>query len=212
MIIVAAIYIIYESIRRWLYGLALENIEAGAAFILLATLLNGALGWYLIRQGKRYHSIVVEANGKHILTDSWTSLGVIVALVLTLLTGWLPFDPIIAILVAMNILWSGAQLIRRSIGGLMDEADPEIERKLRDLLRQEAEKHHIQFHRLRHRDSGNKLFIDVHLLFPKNTPIEHAHAVATKIEHLIDDIFSVSVEATTHLEPLEGHDVAHKMN
>ncbi len=84
MIIIAALYIIYESIERWLAGLYLENIEVGTGFVALATVINGALGWYLIRQGKKYHSLILEANGKHVLTDSWTSLGVIVSLLLTL--------------------------------------------------------------------------------------------------------------------------------
>ena len=188
MIIVAGLYILYESIEKWLTGQYLENIEQGIGFIMLATVINGGLGWYLIRQGKKYHSIVLEANGKHVLTDSWTSLGVIVALLLTLWTGWLPFDPIIAIIVATNILLSGAKLVRRSIGGLMDEADPNINKKLTEILQQESEKYDVQFHHLRHRNAGNKLIIEFHLLFHKDVPISNAHEQATIIERTINEL------------------------
>ena len=212
MIIVAGLYIIYESVEKWINGLHLDNVEEGTGFIVLATVINGALGWYLIRQGKKYHSIVLEANGKHVLTDSWTSLGVTVALILTLLTGWLPFDPIIAIIVATNILWSGAKLVRRSIGGLMDEADPNIYKKLKEILQQQSEKYAVQFHHLRHRNAGNKLIIEFHLLFQKDLPISNAHEQATNIERTIMNSISMQTEVTSHLEPIEGHDAAHSGN
>ena len=212
MIMVAGLYILYESIEKWLTGQYLENIEQGIGFIMLATVINGGLGWYLIRQGKKYHSIILEANGKHVLTDSWTSLGVIVALLLTLWTGWLPFDPIIAIIVATNILLSGAKLVRRSIGGLMDEADPNINKKLREILQQESEKYDVQFHHLRHRNAGNKLIIEFHLLFHKDVPISKAHEQATIIERTIMNSISMQTEVTSHLEPIEGHDEAHSGN
>ncbi len=209
MIIIAALYIIKESIDKWLTGHHLENIEQGIGFIVLATVINGGLGWYLIRQGKKYHSIVLEANGKHVLTDSWTSLGVIVALLLTLWTGWLPFDPIIAILVAINILWSGSKLVRRSVGGLMDEADPNVNKKLREILQKATKEYDIRFHRLRHRNAGNKLVIEFHLLFHKDIPISKAHQQATCLEKAIIDSFPMQTEVTSHLEPIEGHDESH---
>jgi len=209
MIIVAGLYIIYESVEKWINGLHLDNVEEGTGFIVLATVINGALGWYLIRQGKKYHSIVLEANGKHVLTDSWTSLGVTVALILTLLTGWLPFDPIIAIIVATNILWSGAKLVRRSIGGLMDEADPSMHQELLKILQQESGKYDVRFHNLRHRNAGNKLIIEFHLLFHKDVSISNAHEQATSIERTIMNSISMQTEVTSHLEPIEGHDDAH---
>src|SRR5262249_52023932 len=97
MIILAAIYIIYEAIHKWIIGLQLENVGVGAVFTAMASIINAGLGWYLVRQGKRHHSLVLEANGKHVLTDSWTSFGVIFGLILVMLTGWLPFDPLLAI-------------------------------------------------------------------------------------------------------------------
>jgi cation diffusion facilitator family transporter len=210
MIILAAIYIIYQAIEKWLSGLYLENLGTGAVFTTIATLINGGLGWYLVHQGKKYHSIVLDANGKHVLTDSWTSLGVILALVLTMITGWLPFDPILAIIVALNILWTGGKLIRRSIGGLMDESDPRVDAILKALLQRETEKRGMAFHHLRHRNAGNKLLIEFHLLFHENVTVATAHEQATLIEKEIHRAFTYNIEVISHLEPIEGHDEVHE--
>ncbi|RMH80520.1 MAG: cation transporter [Calditrichaeota bacterium] len=210
MIIIAAVYIIYEAIHKWLAGLQLQHITEGTALVGLAVIINGALGWYLIHMGRKHHSLVLEANGKHVLTDSWTSLGVIVALMLTRLTGWLPFDPLLAILVALNILWSGSKLVRRSIAGLMDEADPQMQAQLTGILTAASREEGIQFHHLRHRNAGNRLIVDVHLLFPQETSISRAHELATRIERLIMNELPMQVEVITHLEPIEGHDEIHR--
>jgi cation diffusion facilitator family transporter len=209
MIVMAAVYIIYESVMKWIRGLHLQNIETGTFFIVLATVINGLLGWYLVSRGKRNNSLILVANGKHVLTDSWTSFGVILGLVLTIVTGWLPFDPIVAILVALNILWSGGKLMRQSIGGLMDEADPEVHNKILSILEQETSKHSIVFHDVRHRNAGNKLHIEFHLLFHKDLTIAEAHEKATIIEKAIAKAFPVITEVTSHLEPIEGHNEIH---
>ena len=107
LIVLAAVYIIYEAVSKWIAGLQLENLGRGTMYVGAAALINLGLGLYLVRQGHRHRSLILVANGKHVLTDSWTSLGVIVGLLLVARTGWLPFDPILAILVAVNILWSG---------------------------------------------------------------------------------------------------------
>lgn len=209
MIVMAAIYIIYESVLKWIHGLYLENIEAGTSFIIIATIVNGLLGWHLVRKGKKNNSIILVANGKHVLTDSWTSLGVIVGLILTMITGWMPFDPIVAIMVAINILWSGGKLMRQSIGGLMDEADPEVHNKITSILEKETSKNSIIFHDVRHRNAGNKLHIEFHLLFHKDLTIAEAHEKATLIEQAIAKSFTMITEITTHLEPIEGHNEVH---
>ena len=210
MIIIAAIYIIYQAIEKWLSGLYLENIGTGTIFTIIATTINGGLGWFLVHQGRKYHSIVLDANGKHVLTDSWTSLGVIIALVLTMITGWLPFDPILAIIVALNILWTGGKLIRRSIGGLMDESDPRVDAILKALLQRETEKRGMAFHHLRHRNAGNKLLVEFHLLFHENVTVAQAHEQATLIEKEIHRAFTHNIEVISHLEPIEGHDEVHE--
>lgn len=209
MIVIAALYIIYDAIHKWLVGLAIQDLGQGIMFTTFATVTNGLLGWFLVRQGKKYHSIVLIANGKHVLTDSWTSLGVIVGLILIVVTGWLPFDPILAILVALNILWTGSKLIRQSIGGLMDESDPTIDAKLRTLLEQESQKYNIRFHGLRHRNAGNRLLVEFHLLFSENVSVALAHEQATLIEQEIHKSFPNPTEILSHLEPLEGHDEIH---
>jgi cation diffusion facilitator family transporter len=210
MIVLAAVYIVFESITKWMAGLTLENLGAGTLFTVAAVVVNGALGWYLVRLGKRYHSILLEADGKHVLTDSWTSLGVVVALILIQLTGWLPFDPILAILVALNILWSGGKLVRRSIGGLMDEADPAIDAAIRRTLIEQSTKYGIQFHNVRHRNAGNRLLIEFHLLFPRKLPIARAHEIATTIESELHRALPTETEILSHLEPIEGHDEVHE--
>lgn len=209
MIVFAAFYIIYESIRKWIAGLAIENLDVGTMYVAGAAVINAALGAYLVWQGKRHHSLILVANGKHVLTDSWTSFGVIVGLLLVLWTGWLPFDPILAILVAMNILWSGGKLIRQSVGGLMDEVDPTTHAKLEEVLQREAGGRGRRYHELRHRNSGSVLWVDLHLLFPDGTRIEEAHWKATEVEAAIKKEFPTPVIVNTHLEPLEVHDQTH---
>src|SRR5690606_17039745 len=120
MIVLAALYIVYESVSKWLNGLALENLSSGLWLTVAAFAINGVLGGFLVWRGCKTGALIVEANGRHVLTDSWTSLGVIAGLLLAWLTGWKPFDPICAILVALNILWSGISLMRRAFRGLMD--------------------------------------------------------------------------------------------
>ena len=209
LIIVAAVFILYQAIQKIFYGFELENLDAGMAFISLATILNGGLGFYLVKQGKRYHSLVLEADGKHILTDCLTSLGVILALVLTRLSGWIYFDPIIAILIALNILWTGIRLMYNAFHGLMDRADPSLDERIRTLLNETAAKYQVDYHNIRHRNAGNRLLIEVHLLFPNEISISRAHEVATHIEHQMESAFDKPTELVTHLEPLEGHDEIH---
>lgn len=210
MIIVAAIFIIYEAVEMWVTGLTARNLGPGTTITAIAMVINAALGWYLVRQGRKYNSIVLEANGKHVLTDSWTSVGVILGLTLVIITGWLPFDPILAIVVACNILWTGMQLIRKSIGGLMDESNPETDARLRALFEEATAKRNVRFHGLRHRNAGNKILVEVHLLFPNNISIAEAHEQATLIEREIHKAFPSQLEVLTHLEPVEGHDEIHE--
>jgi cation diffusion facilitator family transporter len=153
--------------------------------------------------------MIVEADGRHVLTDCLTSLGVLVGLGLTILTGWLRFDPIVAILVALNILWMGSKLIRRSIGGLMDEVDPATQAQIRRLLIEMTSEAGVEFHGLRHRNAGNTNWVEFHLLFPKDTSLESAHSLATKIEERIQKDATMRTEVISHLETLAGHHDVH---
>jgi len=166
MIVVAAIAILYESIRKWMAGLQLEHLGAGTALILLAGIFNAGLGYYLLRVGRRTNSLILEADGKHVLTDSWTSFGVVGGLVLVMLTHWKPFDPLVAIAVAANILWSGGRLVWHSAVGLMDYSEPEAGRKIREKLDTICSELAIQYHGVRFRTTGYRQIIEVHCCSP----------------------------------------------
>ena len=209
MIIIAAVYIIFESVHKWLGGLHLDNLGMGSALTAAAALINGALGGYLRLVGKRKHSLILEANGKHVLTDCWTSIAVLVGLVLVLTTKWLPFDPICGIIMAVNILISGAALLKSAFAGLMDRADPDIQRKLTLLLDQRCQHHGLAYHGLRHRNLGDAHWVEVHLLFPESTPLAAAHRTATAIEGDIERSLSSRAYVSTHLESATDHDELH---
>lgn len=209
LIILAAIFIIFISIKRLIFGIEISNLDKGTYFTFSASVINLFLGGYLVWKGKKSNSIILIANGKHVLTDSWTSFGVVGGLLLTWLTGWLPFDPIVAIAAALNILWSGGKLVRQSIGGLMDEGDKSVSDSIKKLLDKETSTGGLEYHQLRFRESGNVLWIEFHLLFPKGTLLEDAHNIATKLESSIKINLNAQANITTHLEPLELHDAIH---
>jgi cation diffusion facilitator family transporter len=209
MIILAALAIIAAAIQKWLSGLQLERLGLGTLVVLAAALVNAALGWYLVRTGRRNHSLILEANGKHVLTDSWTSFGVVAGLALVLATGWKLLDPLIAIGVALNILWSGSGLIRRSVQGLMDYSDPETGRRLRAHLDALCAKLGVEYHGVRFRTTGSRLLIEVHLLFPRDVPVGEAHRLATALEDRLPRLLDVPAQVTTHLESLEDHQEVH---
>jgi cation diffusion facilitator family transporter len=205
MIVVAAIAILYESIRKWAAGLQLEHLGAGTALILLAGIVNAGLGYYLLRVGKRTNSLILVADGKHVLTDSWTSFGVVGGLGLVLLTHWKPFDPLVAIAVAGNILWSGGHLVWHSAVGLLDYSDPEAGRRIRDNLDVICSQLAIQYHGVRFRTTGYRQIIEVHLLFPLQTSVSEAHRPATILEERLPAELGMPAEVTTHIESLEDH-------
>ena len=209
MIILAALYIIYESLHKWRAGLQLENLGAGTALTAAAAAINGGLGGYLVWVGRRKSSFILTANGKHVLTDCWTSLAVLVGLGLVLTTGWLPFDPLCGIVMACNILWSGAGLIRSAFVGLMDQADPEAQARLTELLERETRQHGLSYHQLRHRNLGDAHWVEVHLLFPEGVSLVDAHRTATSIEQVIEHALEPRAHVTTHLESAADHAELH---
>lgn len=209
MIALAALYIVYQALQQWIHGIYLQDLDLGIGFVLIAMIINGALGGYLIRKGKKYRSIVLVANGKHVLTDSWTSAGVVLALLLTKLTGWMPLDPIIAILIAANILWTGSKLVRTSVGGLMDAADPKLDKEIKTKLDGLVQAEKVEYHCLRYRNAGSRLLIDFHVLFSDDISLIRAHEIATRIEVSLQRLLKVPCEITTHLEPKESHDKSH---
>jgi cation diffusion facilitator family transporter len=212
MIILAAIAILIEAIRKWMAGLQLENLGAGTLLVLFAGIVNAVLGYYLLRIGRRTNSMILAADGKHVLTDSWTSFGVVGGLGLVLLTGWKPFDPLIAIAVAGNIFWSGGHLVWRSAVGLMDYSDPTAGRKIRQKLDTICSELAIQYHGVRFRTTGYRQIVDVHLLFPQLTSVSEAHRLATILEERLPAELGMPAEVVTHLESLEDHAEVHHQN
>lgn len=209
LIILAAAFIIFESIKKLIHAVELTNLDIGTYVVFAASVINLVLGGYLVWQGKQSKSLILVANGKHVLTDSWTSFGVVLGLVLVMFTGWLPFDPIIASAVALNIVWSGGKLIRQAVGGLMDEADPEVEQSIREVLDAETSKRGLQYHELRYRESGNSMWVEYHVLFPEDTRLQDAHNTATEIEAALSSSLQRPARIISHLEPTVGHDEVH---
>ncbi len=209
LISIAGVFILYQATRQWVSGLEPQHLGPGTALTAVALVINGFLGWYLLRLGRRSESLILVANGKHVLTDAWTSIGVLVGLGLTWSTGWMGFDPICAILVGLNILWSGARLMWESANGLMDRADPQIQEALVKRLDAVTEKHGITWHQMRHRHLGDGHWVDFHLVFDDETSVRDAHAIASKVEAAVRDEIGTSTTVTTHLEPAEDHERIH---
>ena len=183
LIIMAAGYIIYEAVMSLINGPTLESLSIGVIFIAAAGFVNLALGYYLITTGKKTNSITLIADGKHVLTDAITSIGVLIGIVLVLITDFILLDPIIAIIVAINIVFTGYKLIRESIGGLMLETNPETLKKISNLLIAMKRDYWIDLHELRYWQSGDRTFMDFHLILPYYFTIEQSH----KEEKRIDD-------------------------
>lgn len=189
LIVVAAVVIIYESVVAIIAGPELNQLGIGAVIITIASVVNLLLGNYLIKTGKKTNSITLVADGKHVLTDSITSFGVIAAVVLVIITSIQLLDPIIAILVALNILFTGWKLIRESIGGLMNEVNPETLKKLSDKLISIKKNYWIDIHELRFWQSGDKVFIDFHLILPYYFNIKQTHEEENLIEEELQKDF-----------------------
>jgi len=210
LIVIAALAIIVAAVQKWIAGLAFERLGTGTLLIVGASIINGGLGWYLVRTGRRAGSLILEANGKHVLTDCYTSIGVVAGLCLVLLTGWKSFDPIVAILVAANILWSGGELMRRSVRGLMDYSDPHVAAVLREKLDALCAELGLQYHGVRFRGTGQRLLVELHLLFPYTMSLGEAHERATQLEELLPARLGRPAEVITHLESLEDHSAVHR--
>jgi len=201
MIAVAAVLILYEAGRQFVFGVSIERLEVGMVLTAGAAAVNLALGLALVRVGKSTGSPLLRSNGLHVLTDVWTSLAVLAALLLIRLTGWLWWDPIAAVIAALNILRTGVRLIRQSLGGLLDEADAAKERELIALLERQTRARGIGYHDLRHRHSGQVDWVELHLVFDDAINVHDAHVAATEIEAAIAAHLGEHTRVITHLEP-----------
>ena len=203
MIFVAAVSIIAMAIPRLLAPRPLDEVGWGLAISILASLLNGVVAWRLFRAARQHRSITLEADARHLLTDVWTSAGVIVGVGVVWLTGWDRLDPLIALGVAVNIIMTGVDLVRRSAKGLLDVAVPAEERAaIQAVLNRYERERGIQWHALRTREAGRRHFISVHILVPGDWTVHQGHQFLEEIEA---DLRATSPLTTvfTHLESLD---------
>lgn len=200
LILVAAASIVASVVPRLLNPQPLEQIGIGFALSIIASAINFGVARVLLEAGRRYRSITLEADARHLMTDVWTSAGVLLGIGATLMTGWQRLDPLIALLVAANIVWSGTQLVRRSVLGLMDTAISQEFRKAVQQILAQYEAEGVHHHALRTRQSGGRNFVSLHVLVPGWWTVEQGHAI---LERLEGDIRRVVPQVTvfTHLEP-----------
>lgn len=189
LILLAAGVIIFTAIGDIIAGPTLESLSVGVIFISAAGIVNLGLGFYLVRTGKKTNSITLVADGKHVLTDAYTSIGVLVGVILVMITGYVLLDPILAIIVALNIVFTGYKLIRESVGGLMLETNPEMLKKISDKLISMKKEYWIDIHELRYWQSGDRTFIDFHLILPYYFTIEQSHKEEKMIDEELENAF-----------------------
>ena len=201
MIAAAAVLILYEAVRQFTYGVQIANIGFGVKITAAAALINLVLGIILVRIGKKSGSPLLRANGMHVLTDVWSSVAVLVALALIQWTSWVWWDPIAAVLAALNILRVGFQLIRQSLGGLLDESNPVVERQICELLNRQVAERGLSYHNLRCRHSGRTHWVEFHLVFDDDLSVGQAHEAATQIEATVADLLRPDGRVISHLEP-----------
>jgi cation diffusion facilitator family transporter len=202
MILFVAVAIGVAAIDRLIHPAPLAQVGLGLTVSLIATLINFGVARILLMAGRQHESIALEADAHHLLTDVWTSLGVLIGVGAVALTGWQWLDPAVALAVAANIIWTGTSLVRRSARSLMDAALPDDERqRIRDIL-DEYRARGIDYHALRTRRAGARRFIEVHILVPGAWTVQHGHDLLEDIEARIRERFA-NATVFTHLEPIE---------
>lgn len=202
LILAAALSIAWTAIGRLLDPQPLEAVGIGLAVSVVASLVNLLTARVLLAAGRAHHSITLEADAHHLMTDVWTSVGVILGVGAVALTGWLWLDPVLALLVAANIVWTGVQLLRRSAAGLMDAALPPEQRQAVEAVLATYQAQGLGFHALRSRQAGARVFISVHVLVPGQWTVQQGHDLVEQIEADIRRALP-RAHVLTHLEPIE---------
>lgn len=201
LILLAAASIGYAAIDRFLHPQGLSEIGVGLLVSLMAALINLFAALELLKAGRMYRSITLEADARHLLTDVWTSVGVILGVGLVWLSGWLWLDPLIALLVAANIVWTGWQLLHRSASGLMDEVLPPAQLAAIEQVLDSYRRQGLVFEELRTRQAGMQAFITLHVRVPGDWSVKHGHDWLERIEADIRAVVPGG-NVTTHLEPI----------
>ncbi len=203
LILAAAAWIIVTAVNRLFHPEELQDLGIGLAVSAAASVINFIVARILMSQGRKQNSITLEADAQHLMTDVWTSVGVIGGVAIAGFTGWTFLDPLLAIAVALNILWTGFHLIRRSVQGLMDAALPEEERKLIEGVMEHYQEKGVHFHALLTRQAAARRFISVHMLVPGEWTVHDAHHIAEDFEADVRAALGGVVTVFTHLEPVE---------
>jgi cation diffusion facilitator family transporter len=202
LVLFAAVSIAWSAIPRLIAPTPLEYVAAGLIMSALASIVNFGVARVLLIAGREYRSISLEAGARHLMTDVWTSIGVVIGVGAVAITGWTRADPIIALTVAANILWTGAQLVRRSVLGLLDGA---LSVEDRGAIRRVLNRYHgqgVQFHALRTRQAGARKFVSMHILVPGKWSVQRGHDLLEEIEEQIRGAVP-GTHIFTHLEPVE---------
>jgi cation diffusion facilitator family transporter len=202
LIVLAAVCIGYTAINRFLSPQPLEDVGVGLIVSVIASAVNLVVARLLLKAGREHQSITLEADAHHLMTDVWTSAGVILGVGLVVLSGWNWLDPTIALLVAANIVWTGWQLMRRSASGLMDVSLPQEQQRLIVQVFDKYIEHGIAYHALRTRQAGRRSFISFHILVPGQWPVQEAHDWVERIEGDLRDAIP-NCHITAHLEPID---------
>jgi cation diffusion facilitator family transporter len=202
LVLVAALSIVIAAIPRLLHPQPLAQIELGLLLSIAAAAINGGVAFVLLRAGKRLRSITLRADAHHLLTDVWTSVGVVGGLLLVKLTHWQILDPLLAIAVAANIIWVGVRLLKETANGLMDAALPAHEQAIIQDILDYYQNRGIEFHALLTRVAGSRSFVSFHVLVPGEWTIQQGHDLCEEIEHKIMTQLN-HTHVTTHLEPIE---------
>ncbi len=211
LILLAAVMIGLTAIPRLLAPQPLEKVGLGLLVSSAASLVNLAAGRVLLQAGRKHQSITLEADAHHLMTDVWTSAGVLFGIAAVALTGWERLDPIIALIVAANIIWTGFQLLRRSALGLMDTAIPDSElAQVRQVLDSYSGRD-VHYHALRTRQAGTRKFISVHILVPGEWPVQQGHNLVGEMEEKIRSLLP-EAHLFTHLEPINDPAASQDIN
>ncbi|HXJ51619.1 MAG TPA: cation diffusion facilitator family transporter [Burkholderiales bacterium] len=202
LIVLAAGGILYAAIPRLLAPEPLEAPLLGLSITVVASLINFGVAVVLTRAGKRHDSITLEADGQHLMTDVWTSAGVIAGVALVYATGWQRLDPLVALAVAIHVVWTGIGLVRRSVVGLLDAAiSPEDQNEVNKIFNEYANRYAVKFHAFRTRQAGSRRFISFHLLVPDEWSVKRAHQLSEEIEERIRSLVPNS-GVLVHIEPI----------
>jgi cation diffusion facilitator family transporter len=202
LILLAAVSIAYTAVRRLADPEPIEDVGIGATVAVIASAINFVVARILIAAGREHGSLTLEADGRHLMTDVWTSVGVVAGVVAVAVTGWDPLDPLIALAVAANIVATGVRLVRNSASGLMDRALPPADLERVNAILERYSEDGVRFHALRSRRAGRRTFLSVHVLVPGAWSVQRGHDLVERVEADLRGVFDHAT-VFTHLEPLE---------